>query len=59
VADVPGHDTYVRHLIGVLQGRTLRGMRILVDAANGAASSLAGEVFSAAGADVVVINDEP
>ena len=50
---------YVDHLVASLQGRSLAGLRVVVDAANGAASPLAGEVFSAAGADVVVIHDQP
>jgi phosphoglucosamine mutase len=50
---------YVEHLLGVLSGRDLRGLRIVVDAANGAASHLAAEVFGRTGAHVVVINDRP
>ena len=50
---------YVDHLVASLQGRSLAGVRVVVDAANGAASPLAGAVFAAAGADVVVIHDRP
>ena len=50
---------YVEHLLGVLEGRDLAGLRVVVDAANGAASHLAAEVFTRTGAQVVVINDRP
>ena len=52
-------DHYVEHLIGSLQGRSLRGLRVVVDAANGAASHLVADVFSRTGAHVVVINAAP
>src|SRR5690606_38335345 len=50
---------YVAHLVSVLEGRTLAGLRIVVDAANGAASHVVGDVFGGAGADVTVINAAP
>ena len=50
---------YVEHLLDILEGRDLTGLRIVVDAANGAASHLAAEVFTRTGAQVVVINDQP
>ena len=53
------HHAYVEHLLDALAGRDLRGLRIVVDAANGAASHLAGDVFTASGAQVVVVNDRP
>jgi phosphoglucosamine mutase len=43
----------------VLDGRDLRGLRVVVDTANGAASHVAGDVFRRAGAEVVVINATP
>lgn len=52
-------DAYVGHLLAVLQGRDLTGLRVVVDAANGAASHLAADVFGHTGAQVVVINDRP
>ncbi len=56
-----GHagDEYVVHLLSVLGGRELTGLRVVVDAANGAASHLAADVFGRTGAQVVVINDRP
>ena len=50
---------YLQHVLGALGGRDLDGLDIVVDAANGAASAMAAEVFGRAGADVVVINDRP
>ncbi|NNE11971.1 MAG: phosphoglucosamine mutase, partial [Ilumatobacter sp.] len=38
-------EAYVDHLLGVLEGRRLDGLRVVVDAANGAASHLAGRVM--------------
>jgi len=52
-------DEYVEHLLRTLEGRDLAGMRVVVDAANGAASHLAADVFTRTGAQVVVINDQP
>ena len=63
----PGHvhgrgdtgDSYVEHLLTVLEGRDLTGLRVVVDAANGAASHLVADVFERTGAQVVVINASP
>lgn len=52
-------DAYVEHLLGILEGRDLSGLRVVVDAANGAASHLAATVFGRTGAEVTVINDRP
>jgi phosphoglucosamine mutase len=52
-------DDYVDHLLAVLEGRTLDGLRVVVDAANGAASHLAAPVVQRTGAHAVVINDQP
>jgi phosphoglucosamine mutase len=52
-------EAYVEHLLSSLEGRDLTGLRVVVDAANGAASHLATAVFRRAGAHVVVINDRP
>ncbi len=50
---------YVDHVVSIAGGRTDSSMRVVVDAANGAASSLARIVFERLGVDVVVIGDEP
>lgn len=43
----------------VLAGRRLDGLRIVVDAANGAAAGLAEDVLTGLGAEVTVIGDRP
>lgn len=50
---------YVSHLLSVLDGRGLDGLRVVVDAANGAASFVAEATFARAGAAVTVVNDRP
>lgn len=52
-------SAYVEHLLGVLDGRSLAGLRVVVDAANGAASYVAASVFAGAGAQVIAINASP
>jgi phosphoglucosamine mutase len=50
---------YVDYVVAALEGRSLGGMKIVVDAANGAAFEVAGEVFTRAGAEVLLINASP
>ena len=50
-------DDYVQHLVGL--GRSLAGIQVVLDCANGAMSVAAPAVFRALGADVVVIHDTP
>jgi phosphoglucosamine mutase len=57
--DVEDCPEYRKHVLGAIEGRRLDGLRIVIDAANGAASGLAGPLFTAAGADVVTIHDRP
>ncbi len=52
-------DAYVAHLLGALDGRSLSGVHVVIDCANGAASDLAPRAFEAAGARVDVINHTP
>jgi phosphoglucosamine mutase len=52
-------DSYVDHLGSLIDGRTLEGLRLVVDSANGAASALAGSVYERLGAEVVDIGCEP
>jgi phosphoglucosamine mutase len=52
-------EGYIDHLLAVLDGRDLSGMGVVVDAANGAASHLAADVFRRTGARTVVVNDRP
>ena len=52
-------DSYVEHLGSLLDGRTLDGLRMVVDSANGAASALAATVYERLGAEVIAIGCEP
>src|SRR5690242_5809810 len=45
-------DAYIDHLLGALDGRTLLGVHIMLDCANGAASELAPRALVEAGARV-------
>ena len=53
-----GNERYLRHLQSAASG-SLRGMRVVVDCANGAASELAPNLLARLGAEVVAINAEP
>lgn len=53
-------EKYLAFLRGeVGAGLSLKGLRIVIDCANGAAYELAPKLFSALGADLVVINADP
>ncbi|MDF0531759.1 phosphoglucosamine mutase [Tsukamurella sp. 8F] len=51
-------DRYVAHL-GSALSQSLSGIKVVVDAANGAASTVAAKAYRGAGADVVAIHDAP
>ena len=54
------HEDYLEGLrAAVVDSAKLRGMKIVVDCANGAASKLAPQLFRSLGADVVAMNDAP
>jgi phosphoglucosamine mutase len=54
------HEDYLTGLRAVvLEGSRLRGMKIVLDCANGASSKLAPRLFRSLGADVVAMNDSP
>lgn len=57
-ADVGAVDRYVRHVIATAEG-SLEGLRLVVDCANGAASTVAPVVLSRLGADVHPIHASP
>ena len=62
VIDAAGDDLlhgYLDELHESLQGRSLSGLHVVLDCANGAAAGLARTVFERAGARVVVIGDAP
>ncbi|GAA1455556.1 phosphoglucosamine mutase [Nesterenkonia lacusekhoensis] len=52
-------DRYVVHLLKSLGEVSLKGLRVVLDCAHGAASGCSPEAFAAAGAEVVVIGAEP
>ena len=52
-------EKYERFLAGGVAPEALGGIRVVLDAGNGAAFRIAPEVFRRAGADVRVINDRP
>jgi phosphoglucosamine mutase len=52
-------DWYVEEVVATLEGRSLEGIKVILDCACGAAFSAGPAAFRAAGADVVVIHDEP
>jgi phosphoglucosamine mutase len=56
--DAGGADRYVKHLLTSVPG-SLAGLKLVVDCAHGAASSVAAEVYARAGAEVVTIAAEP
>ena len=51
--------TYVAHLVGSLEQRTLSGLRVVLDVANGAAVHAAPAAFRTLGASVTVLHDLP
>ena len=57
--DAETSPAYVEHVLGALEGRRLDGLRVVIDAANGAASALAAPLLRMTGADVVAIHDQP
>jgi phosphoglucosamine mutase len=59
VVEIDGTAGYVDHVLRILEGRRLDGMRVVVDTANGAAAEVAPRALRSAGADVIVIADRP
>lgn len=58
-ADPGASDAYMEHLVSVTEGRSLDGLEVVVDCANGAASAVAPEVLRRLGAAVHVLAAEP
>lgn len=59
VADVAVVGRYIDHVVEAVAADSLRGMSVVLDCANGAASSVASEAFIRAGASPIVIHAEP
>ena len=51
--------SYCDAVLGLLGGRSLEGLSVVLDCAHGAASHLAPEVLASTGADVTVVHAEP
>ncbi len=58
-ADAPSADAYVAHLLSTLPGRTLDGLEVVLDCANGAGFDIGPRVLRAAGAQVHVLHASP
>lgn len=56
--DNDARTDYVEYLASTAPARA-EGIRVLVDCANGAASTTAKELFTSIGADFTIINDTP
>ncbi len=50
---------YIEYVKGTIQNRSLEGLKIVLDCANGAAYSVSPPIFRELGADVVVLNNRP
>ncbi len=50
---------HIQRIHAALEGRSLDGVHIVIDAANGAASGFAGDAFAALGAQVTLIHADP
>ena len=60
VVSEPGAaDAYLAHLVSLLEGRRLDGLRLVVDGANGAAAEIAARLYEEVGAEVVAIGCKP
>ena len=57
--DPDGASDYVAYLVSTLNGQSLDGVRVVVDCANGAASSVAVDVLERSGAHVTAIHHTP
>ncbi len=57
IDDAPGR--YIEFCKGTFQGGSLRGLKLVVDCANGAAYRVGPAVFEELGADVVIIGNRP
>ncbi|MEI6648004.1 MAG: phosphoglucosamine mutase [Actinomycetes bacterium] len=58
INDESAQERYIFHLLSSLES-SLQGIKVVVDCANGAASEVAPEVYSRAGAEVIAISNQP
>ncbi len=59
VADRQGAEEYRKGVVAALEGRRLDGLHVILDCANGAASSHAPRIFESLGARVEAVFDQP
>ncbi len=59
IVDEDAREAYSEFLLASLGGSSLKGLKVVVDCANGAASFVAPDVYRRAGADVVAIHSSP
>lgn len=59
VVEASDFAAYGEHVLSLLEGRDLTGLKVVLDTANGAAVHVAADVLRTAGAGVIVIADEP
>ena len=57
--ETAGIDEYVDHVVASVDGRTLAGLRVVVDCANGAAGLAAPAALRRLGVDLTVVHDTP
>jgi phosphoglucosamine mutase len=58
-AEASHAQAYAEHVVGALGERSLSGLRVVLDCANGAGFAVAPSALRAAGADVIVMHDDP
>jgi phosphoglucosamine mutase len=59
VSEPSAADAYLAHLVSLLEGRRLDGLKLVVDGANGAASDIVARLYEQVGAEVLAIGCEP
>lgn len=59
VTNLPPHQGYGATVAASIEGRRLDGLRVVLDCANGAASTVAPDVFRSLGAEVEVLHGAP
>lgn len=59
VCRTDGDVLYTEHIVSLFPENALRGLRIVIDTANGAMSNVAEPVLKQLGADVIVMNNVP
>ena len=59
VVELDVSSGYIDHVVKILEGRDLHGLKVVLDTANGAASAVAPAALRRAGAEVIVVADEP